>query len=199
MQKSVAHIFGGEAKVKIMRLFIFNPGLTLSSREVSKRARTSSEATRKELSSLLKAGLLKRGSRGFVLNRGYRHLSAISNFLIDANPMTEKELAKKIANTGNIKLILTSGVFIHDQDSRVDILVVGDHIKHGKILSVMNGIEAELGKELRYAVFETADFQYRLGIYDKLIRDILDSKHEKVVDKLGLASLAPASEGYPQG
>ena len=70
----------------------------------------------------------------------------------------------------------------------MDILVVGDHIKNAKLLSVLSSIEAELGKELRYAVFETSDFQYRLGIYDKLIRDILDSRHENILNKLGLES-----------
>jgi len=93
---------------------------------------------------------------------------------------------RKISTTGNIKLVLIAGVFLHNPDSRVDILIVGDHIKHGKLLSVISSIEAELGKELRYAVFETGDFQYRMGIYDKLIRDILDSQHEKILNKLGL-------------
>ena len=50
----------------------------------------------------------------------------------------------------------------------------------------MSSIEAELGKELRYAAFETLDFQYRLGIYDKLIRDILDSQHQKILNKLAI-------------
>ncbi|HEY4528431.1 MAG TPA: hypothetical protein VJJ48_01215 [Candidatus Paceibacterota bacterium] len=198
MQKSVAHLFGSEAKVKIMRLFIFNPGLTLNPKEVSKRAKTSPTLTKKELLSLIKAGLIKRSGNGHTLNRTYRYLSPISNFLIDANPLTEKEIAKRIASTGTIKLILISGIFLHNSDSRVDILVVGDHIKQNKLLSVMSSIEAELGKELRYAVFETPDFQYRLGIYDKLIRDIFDSEHQKIIDKLGIEDPSIPVEGYPQ-
>ena len=122
----------------------------------------------------------------FVLNKSYRYLAAISDFLIDANPLSEKEIGKRIGNTGSIKLILLSGVFIHNPEARVDVLVVGDHIKQGKLLAVMSSIEAELGKELRYAVFDTTEFQYRLGIYDKLVRDILDTQHEKVIDKFGL-------------
>ena len=53
---------------------------------------------------------------------------------------------------------------------------------------VIRSIEAEIGKELRYASFETPDFRYRLGMYDKLVRDILDFPHKKVVDKIGVAS-----------
>ena len=184
---SVSHIFGGEAKVKIMRLFIFNPGSTFSSSEVANRVKEKPNKTRRELGILTKAGLIKRRARGFILDHTYTYLPAVENFLIDANPMTEKEIIRNISlAASSIKLVLISGVFLHDRDSRVDILVVGDHLKQSKLVSIMSSIEAELGKELRYAAFETLDFQYRLGIYDKLIRDILDSQHQKILNKLGV-------------
>jgi hypothetical protein len=189
MSQSVSYIFGGEAKVKIMRLFIFNPGLIFTAPEVAKRAKASPSTARRELGMLAKAGLVKKGAKGYVLNRSYRYLTPIGNFLIDATPLSEKEIVKRISSAGSVKLILIAGVFLHNPDSRVDLLVVGDHIKQGKLLSVISSIEAELGKELRYAVFETQDFQYRLGIYDKLIRDILESQHEKILNKLGLQAV----------
>jgi len=186
MIKSVSHIFGGEAKVKIMRLFIFNPGLTFTSAEVARRAKTRPNTARQELRILTKAGLIRKHSRNFLLNSSYPYLAAIGDFLVDAAPITEREIIKRISPAGNIKLILISGVFLHDKDSRADMLIVGDHLKQSKLLSIISSIEAELGRELRYASFETIDFQYRLGIYDKLIRDILDSHHKKILNKLGI-------------
>lgn len=184
--KSVSHIFGGEAKVKIMRLFIFNPGLILSAAEVSGRAKESSNTVRRELLNLTKAGLVKKGARGYTLNPSYLFLPAISNFLIDATPLTEREILKKLSKVGSLKLVLIAGVFLHDPDSRVDILIVGDYISQSRVKQAIASIEAELGKELRYTAFDTADFQYRLGVYDKLIRDILDGRHRKILNKLGL-------------
>lgn len=189
MRNSVAHIFGGEAKVKIMRLFVFNQNLAFTPREVRTRAKVTQNSARKEIGTLVKAGLIKRRGKHYQLNRSYRYLGAISNFLIDAAPVSEKEIVKKISSAGNIKLILISGVFMHNLDSRVDVLIVGDNIKQGRLLSTLSSIEAELGRELRYAVFETSDFQYRLGIYDKLVRDILESQHEKILNKLNLRGL----------
>ncbi len=186
MTVSVSHIFGGEAKVKIMRLFIFNPGITLNSSEVASRAKERGTTARRELNNLTKAGLIKKRVKGYMLNSAYQYLPAIGNFLIDATPISEKEIIRKISKAGLMKLILISGVFLHNPDSRVDLLIVGDHISQSKLLSAISSIEAELGKELRYAAFETVDFQYRLGIYDKLIRDILDSEHQKILNKLGL-------------
>jgi len=63
---------------------------------------------------------------------------------------------------------------------------VGDNLKRGAIDSVVRGIEAELGKEIIYSVFETDDFKYRLSMFDKLIRDILDFPHQKIVDRLNI-------------
>ena len=169
-----------------MRLFIFNPGSTFTALQVANRAKERPNTARKELRILTKAGLIKRRAKGFILNPSYLYLPAVENFLIDATPLTEREIIRKVSRAGTIKLILISGVFLHDRDSRVDILVVGDHLKQAKLLTVMSSIEAELGKELRYAAFDTLDFQYRLGIYDKLIRDILDSQHQKILNKLAI-------------
>jgi hypothetical protein len=186
MTQSVSHIFGGEAKVKIMRLFIFNPDSVYEAKSIAERTKEKPNTVRKRLNDLMKAGLLKKRSRGYTLDHAYPYLMALQNFLIDAGPITEKEIAKKISKVGVIKLILISGIFLHDNESRVDLLVVGDHIKKNKLVTAISLIEAELGKEIRYASFETADFQYRFGMYDKLILDILDSKNHKILNKLGV-------------
>lgn len=184
--KSVSHIFGGEAKVKIMRLFIFNPNLTFSNAEVAHRTKERSNIARRELNTLAKAGLIKKRGKNYGLNQSYVYLPAVENFLVDATPLSDKEIVKRLSKVGSIKLVLVSGVFLHDKDARVDILVVGDHIKQGMLETAMSYIESQLGKEIRFAAFETPDFQYRLGIYDKLVRDILEYSHRKVLNKLGI-------------
>ena len=120
------------------------------------------------------------------MNSSYIYLPAIDSFLVDATPLTDKEIIKKVSRAGSIKLVLISGVFIHDKDSRVDILVVGDNLKDGRLASAIASIEAELGREVRYSAFETDDFKYRMGVYDKLIRDILDYPHKLILDKIGI-------------
>ncbi len=85
-----------------------------------------------------------------------------------------------------MKLIVTAGIFIQDPESRADLLVVGDSVKRAKLESVIKGVEAEVGKELRYAFFSTEEFRYRLSMYDKLVRDILDYPHRILLDKLGI-------------
>jgi hypothetical protein len=85
-------------------------------------------------------------------------------------------------------MVIVSGVFIQNTDSRVDLLIVGDNLKRTAIDRIVKNMEAEIGKELIFASFETSDFHYRLGMYDKLVRDILDYPHQKLLDKIGLKS-----------
>jgi hypothetical protein len=188
MGKSISHLFGSEAKVKIMRLFVFNKGAIFTMKTIGDRVQVGPKVVRKELSSLMKAGLIHKRARGYILNNEYDYLKAVERFLVEASPVTEKEIIRRLSKAGTMRLILTSGVFKQDSEARVDLLVVGDKIKEGVLLRAIGTLEAELGKELRYAAFETPDFKYRLGIYDKLVRDILDYPHRKLVDKVGIQS-----------
>jgi hypothetical protein len=63
---------------------------------------------------------------------------------------------------------------------------VGDGVKKAKLDSIIKSVEAEVGKELRYAFFSTDEFKYRMSMYDKLVRDILDYPHKVLLDKLGI-------------
>ena len=100
--------------------------------------------------------------------------------------MTSNEVVKKLSRYGKIKLIIITGIFIQDPDSRVDLLIVGDEIKEGQMSKAISVMESEIGKQIRYSIFKTDDFKYRMGIYDKLVRDILDYPHEVIYDKIGI-------------
>ena len=200
----LSKLFGGEAKVKIMRLFLFNPDTIFEIGAIAERVKEDPARVRKEILGLEKISLVKKRivgkaevkngrktetrvtSYGYYLNQNFSYLSPLQNFLINAKPLQPKEIVKKISQLGAIKLLVISGVFIQDYESRVDLLVVGDNIKKTHLENLMKTLEAEIGKELKYAYFNTADFTYRMSMYDKLIRDILDYPHEKIVNKLGL-------------
>jgi hypothetical protein len=199
-------LFGSQSKVKIMRLFLFNPGAAFDSEDISIRAKVSPAEVRKEAAFLHKTGLIKKKSfvkevtvkrgkkvtrkksnrKGFVLNQSFTYLTALQNLLINVSMTSHEEIARRFKNAGRVKILIVAGIFIQDFESRVDMLVVGDNLRRKQLDQAIKGLEAELGRELRYSVFETADFQYRLGLYDKLIRDILDFPHKKIIDRIGI-------------
>jgi hypothetical protein len=68
----------------------------------------------------------------------------------------------------------------------VDLLIAGDNLDERALARAVHVIEAELGREVRYASFSTEDFRYRRGVYDRLIRDVLDYPHRVAFDRIGL-------------
>lgn len=189
-----------------MRLFLFNPEISFTIGEVIEKARISKREAEEEIDLLVKSEMVKvrksvqivsikkkgkvkqvkKKIDHFQLDAGFEYLLPLQNLLINTRPLRKEEIMKRLSRVGKLKMVIVSGVFIQNPDSRVDLLIVGDNLKKGSIERVVKNMEAEIGKELTFASFETADFHYRLGMYDKLIRDILDYPHQKLIDKLGL-------------
>ena len=184
----LSKLFGSEAKVKIIRLFLFNPEMVFTTTNIADRIQTDTSKVRRELGNLEKIGLIRKriakNKNGFALDPQFPYMIPLQNFLINIEPLNSKELIKRIGKLGSIKLIITSGVFMQELESRADILIVGDNVKKTKLENTIKILESEIGKELRYVYFTTEDFKYRLSMFDKLIRDILDYPHRKVLNRL---------------
>ncbi len=199
-------LFGNQAKIKLLRLFLFNESTAFVLKEVSERTKCTSATVRKELAVLIKADIVRKRNvskevqvmrrkkmvtkkiegQGFILNNKFPYLDPLKGLLTITSLHADESLAKRFTNAGKIKLFVASGVFIQNWDSRVDLLIVGDDLNLSKIESVIRVIESEIGKEIAYSAFETQDFEYRYGIHDRLVRDILDYPHVTLLDRLGI-------------
>lgn len=199
-------IFGNEVKVRVLRLFLFNETAVFLVREIIEKTKSPQNLVKKELSILEKAEVIKarkvskeiqvtKGKKvvqkkvegaGYILNNKYPYLNPLKNLLTITSLSVDESLTKRFTNAGKIKLFIVAGVFTQNWDSRVDLLVVGDDLNLSKIETVIKNIEAEIGKEIAYSAFETQDFEYRMGIHDRLVRDILDYPHVTLLDRLNI-------------
>ena len=189
-------LFGGPHRVKLLRLFLFNPETIFDRNSIASRAKIPAERLTKEINTLVAAGVIKEraipakqknGSRaktGFELTQAFPLASQIKN-LLNADFIRRKhELVRRFKNCGKIKLLIVSGIFVENTDSRVDLVIVGETLKRNVIENIIRGIEAEVGRELVYSIMETDDFKYRANSSDKFIRDIFDYPHERIIDKM---------------
>lgn len=184
-------LFGGADKVKVMRLFILNPDPVFDSKEVAKRSKITTAAARREIGLLRQLGFIRAKRGEHRLNPSFPFLNHLRG-LLRADILTrQREITDRFAHCGKIKLLVIAGLFIQTDDSRADLLLVGDKLKRAAIERAIKTMEAEVGRELIYAVFDTADFLYRFNAYDKFIRDILDYPHNKIINRLNL------DNGYP--
>jgi hypothetical protein len=205
--KELAKIFGSETRVKLMRLFLLNPEQCVDGEDIAKRLRVTRTKGSTEAKLLQHIGFLKkktffkdvirRGKKakkkteGWYLNADFAYNTSLRGLLVEEEFLNKKELVRRLRPAGKIKLFVVSGIFMKEKDmeKQVDMLIVGDNLRKNWIEDTIRKLEAEIGKELSYAVFDTTEFKYRLEMYDKLVRNILDFPHERLVDSLPLSTL----------
>lgn len=200
----LSKLLGTEERVKIMRLFLLNAEMAFDASDIMERSKVSKSALRREVTLLSKVGfvkpknftkeihrtsgkktkIIKKKVSGWQLSIDFPLLLPVRNLLISTEPIKREDIINRFKSAGKVKLIVLAGVFLQRDDSRVDILIVGNELKKKSIENGLRAIEAEVGKELSYALFETDDFIYRLNVYDKFARDIIDYPHEKIYNKL---------------
>ena len=183
-------ILGSPTRVKIMRLFLLNKNKVFKSQDVIKRSRANPDLVRRELRILASVDFIKKRTADWIFDASFKYASELEELLINSDTLDKQAVANSLKRAGRVKLVLISGVFIKNKDSRVDLLIVGDNIKKRKIDEEIHKLEAEIGKELIYAIFNTKDFVYRLNMYDKLVRDILDFPHEVLLQSKELSTQA---------
>ena len=203
MADILAELFSSQALVKIMRLFLMNAEEVFDSKEISRRAKINVRKVNYELGLLKRIGFIKPGIkeieivfkqktpkhkkiRGWVLDSDFALLHQLKGLVLNSAPIAKDVLLKKFKTLGSkLKLLVLSGVFL-DSDSRLDVVVVGDSISRTKLENILSKIESEIGKELKYALFTTEEFKYRMGMFDHFLREIFDHPHEKLLDKLNV-------------
>jgi len=204
--EALEKLFGSRGRVRILRTFLLNPDGVFENSDMVSKSKLGSSTVRKEINILQSAGVVKKRSffketkakrkgvkpkkkrvNGWQLDENFLFLGPLKNLLMDTGSVERSDLVGKFKRCGSIKLILLSGIFINESDSRVDILVVGDKLKKSSLERAFRAIESEVGKDLSYAFLSTNDFLYRVGVCDRFVRDILDYPHEKIVDKIKIS------------
>jgi DNA-binding transcriptional ArsR family regulator len=188
------------ARVRLVRMFVFNPSLEVSMSEVLRRAKLSQRAARTELNQLERAGVIKkkfifeqvpgkakrRRVVGFSLNRACPIVVPLQTFLFETAPINAKTLQRHLRGVGKIQVLVAAGAFLREFERRLDVLVAVEKLHAPKVEAAIRNLEAELGVSIKYAAFTTDDLIYRIGMHDKLIRDIFDYPHELIVDKVNV-------------
>ena len=182
-------ILGSGAKVKIMRLFLLNPTTGFTNKNIVKRSRVNANLVKKELKLLSSINFIKKHAKDeWFFNSSFKYTSEIEDLLINSDSLDKNTILETFKKVGRVKLLMVSGIFIKNKDSRVDLLIVGDKMSKSKIDDGIRKLEAEVGKELVYAIFDIKEFKYRLDMFDKLVRDILDFPHEVILETKELST-----------
>lgn len=136
----------------------------------------------------------------YSIDQNFEFFHELRNLILKSSPAEKSTMIRKLNKLGRVKLAIIAGIFMNPrhQDSgagasnengdplSTDFLIVGDDIDRRKLRVFLGSLEADAGKEIRFAVMDKEEFKYRLAMFDRFVRVLLESPHEKLINKLGL-------------
>jgi len=179
-----------------MRLYLLNPDKIYDLKVAVASSRGKKRDVERDLAAFEKIGLIKRrrylaegrkGKKvslsGWSLNPSFVYLAELRAILLNDIFIKGRSIVERLGKGGTLRLVVLAGIFIQNWESRVDILIAGDKLKRGVLERVIHSVESEIGRELRYAILDSSDVQYRISIGDRLVRDVLDFPHKIMINK----------------
>jgi len=182
-------LLGGEGRARLIKFFILNPVAKASSQELKEKLQVDQRRIKNELDLLVKAGVVKKrkamSKNIYFLNRENHFYPELKKIVAKCTIFPQLKALDKLNRVGHVKLVLVAGILANNLKTRADILIVGDGINQSQLSEVVREMEAEIGRELRFTTFTTEEYEYRLNMFDKFIREFFDGPHKILTNRLG--------------
>lgn len=183
-------LFGSKTRIKLLHLFLNNPGKSFYVREITRLIDEQINSVRRELSNMLAVGIIKSDTSDnklyYEVNQRYEHfvpLRAIFGNSKDAKQAIEATSSEstldwqsRLDELGGVKLAVAAGIFVQGSTASLDLLIVGKPVA-AKLKTLIKKLEKQEGREVNYAMMPYDEFYYRLSIRDRFITELVKSKH----------------------
>lgn len=188
MSEILENLFGSKERARILRFFLQNPEKEFSFAEVCQKNLIQRQKAKKELDNLIRIKFAQKRSKKsktvYVLNQEFSYYPELKNLIAKSNIYPQCKSLGRIKNIGNVKYAGISGIFINYPKSKADLILVGDDMSRGKLKSLMNNLEAEIGKEISFVVMNLDEMKYRLNMLDKFLLEFFEGPHEELINKI---------------
>ena len=181
-------LFDSPIKVRLLKLFLRNEDQSFCTQDIIERTKSDPSICRRHIKKLDNIKFIdfrtKNNKRFYSINKSFDFYNELKILVLKSSPASKEKILKKLRSFRRINLAILSGVFVNSENSRMDILIVGDNIKKKNLSNFLKDLGADVGKEIDYVLLSTEDFKYRYDMFDRFIRDVLEKPHEKLINKL---------------
>ncbi len=188
MSEILEMLFGSKSRARVLRFFLLNQDGEYGVEEIAQKNMITLASVRKEINSFKKMKLIdektKKGKKVYVLDQKFPFYAELKGLVSKSTASPESKSLLRLKGIGDVKLALVSGIFLNYPKSKVDMLLVVNNVSRGKLKNVMNNLEAEIGKEVSFALMNSEEFKYRLDMLDRFLLDFLEGPHTELVDKI---------------
>ena len=184
-------LFGSKTRVKLLHLFLNNPGKSFYVREITRLIDEQINSVRRELSNMLEVGIITSDSADnklyYEVNQRYEYYVPFRAIFADekieasVSKVQQADWEGRVVALPGLRLAVAAGVLVKGSASSVDLLLVGE-LAGTRVKTVIKDIESIESRELNYAVLTYDEFYYRLSVRDKFITEIFGGKHAVLSD-----------------
>lgn len=182
-------LFGSKTRVKLLSLFLSNPGHAFFVRELTRKINEQINSVRRELLNLKTIGLVtcveKKGKTYYEVNTRFEFYSELRKIFskTDKNMSEEDKLASALRRSGNVQYASLMGSFVGDQTGQLDLFIVGE-IDKRKLKPAISELEKEIGREANYCIMSEQEYEDRSMLFDRFLTEIMAGPKKVVVDNL---------------
>lgn len=172
-------IFRTKSQILVLKLLFLNPTKEFHLNDIARRTDITPPAVSKEISKLVKTGLVRRRSQGnltlYSINKDSIIFDEMKRIFLKYeifSEMLSKELAKE-----QITYALIYGSFAkgtEQEKSDIDLLVIGD-VAEDYLLRVIPKIEHNTGREINFILWTEKEFKEKAKDKIPLIREIINT------------------------
>lgn len=190
-------LFGSKTRIKLLHLFLNNPGQPFYVREITRKIDEQINSVRRELSNMLDVGIITSDNSDnklyYQINQRYEYYLPLRTIFADTkdeadvipsviDDTCDKKYGPSLLEITGIRLAIFAGILVRGSTTSVDVVLVGN-ISPVKVKALIKEIEKGEGREINYSVLPYDEFYYRLSIRDRFITEIINGKHSVIVDK----------------
>lgn len=119
----------------------------------------------------------------YQVNKNFILFPEIKSLIVKSQILTGESFIKKLKMICEPKFILLTGMFLNNDNSPTDVLIVAD-IEKDKLINIIHDLEAELGREVNFTAMDEKEFRYRQEVADVFLHGVLNSKKIILLDKI---------------
>lgn len=173
-------------RVKLLQLFLSNPGSIFHVRDIVRRVDEEINAVRRELLHMEKCGMVSKEPRANRLFYKFREDYPLYFDLLALINKTKNlggDILKNKNKIGKIKYAFLSGKFIRNKISapnEVEMLIVGNVVLP-QVAQFVRAEETKRGREVNYTVMSEDEFTFRKARRDPFLLSILEKPRIMII------------------
>jgi predicted nucleotidyltransferase len=176
-------LISSKTRVKLLTLFLLNPGSEFYIREIGRTTGENINAVRRELSNLESFGLLVGQRKGnqqyYTVNTGHFIFSELQKIILKTEGVSG--ILQRALAGEKISCVFIYGSFAKGTagaKSDIDLFIVGA-IDEDRLIPIIHSCEQETGREINYTLMTLAEFAKKKKMDDPFVKNVMNE--EKIV------------------